>query len=432
MQHFYRHMFPELEKIDEILNKQEPMELTADEQDQFDDATNCHTCGDEFDDDVIACRHHDHVTAKYLAAVCQICNLQLKPSKLRNKMNNKCFGNQFFVPVICHSMKGYDSHHILKHLSPMFEENPDELAELHEIDVRASNTEKYIGFRMGALRFLDSLQFLNASLNTIVSNLTKDGLDNLHHTKRHFKDEELHLVSRNGIFPYSWFDDEAKMVETRLIPRDKFFSNLTEEGVSEEDYSHAQTVWEKFGMTTLKEYHDLYLMTDVLLLADVVQQFRGLVKREYDLDPLHYYTAPGFSWDAMLKLTTTSLYGEKTTRHLDLITDSDQGLFIEKGIRGGISMISHRYAVANNPEIPDYDASKPINWLQYLDANNLCGWTMMQPLPERNFRFLSEKEVVDFDVNVPRVEDDKGYILEVDLDYPVELHQLHNDYPLAP
>ena len=100
-------------------------------------------------------------------------------------------------------------------------------------------------------------------------------------------------------------------------------------------------------MTTFKQYHDLYLMTDVLLLADVVQQFRGIAQRKYDLDPLHYYTAPGFSWDSMLKLTTTCRQG--TTRHLDLLLDNDQGLFIEKGIRGGISMISHRFAVANNP-----------------------------------------------------------------------------------
>ena len=94
-------MRSELEKIDKRLDKQEPMELTADEQDKFDDATTCHTCGDEFDDDVIACKPHDHVTGKYLAAVCLNCNLKLKPSKLRNKMKNKFFGNQFFVLVIC-------------------------------------------------------------------------------------------------------------------------------------------------------------------------------------------------------------------------------------------------------------------------------------------------------------------------------------------
>ena len=95
-------------------------------------------------------------------------------------------------------------------------------------------------------------------------------------------------------------------------------------------------------------------------------------------------------------------------------------------------MISNRFVVAYNPEVPDYDASKPTNWLQYLDANNFYGWTMMQPLPKRNFRFLSENEITDFDVNVLRVEDEKGYILEVDLEYPAELHQLHNDYSLAP
>ena len=104
-----------------------------------------------------------------------------------------------------------------------FGENPDEFAEIHEIDVIASNTEKYIGFQIGALRFLDSSQFLNASLNILVSNLTKDGLDNLHHTKRHFKDEELHLVSRKGIFPYSWFDGEAKNDRDRTTPERRLF-----------------------------------------------------------------------------------------------------------------------------------------------------------------------------------------------------------------
>ena len=317
-------MRSELEKIDEILNKQEPMEMTVDEQEQFDGATNCHTCSEEYDDDdVIACRHHDHVTGKYLAAVRQVCNLQLEPSKLKTNWNNKFLWNQFFVPVICHNMKGYDSHHILKHLSPIFKENPDEFAEIHEIDVIASNTEKYIGFQMGALRFLNSLQFLNASLNTIVSNLTKYGLDNLHHTKRHFNDEKLQLVFRKKNFLYYWFDGEAKMTKTGLPPREDFLSNSTEEGAYGEDYLHAKTVWDEFEMTFFEKYHDFYLMTDVLLLADVVQQVRGLAEREYDLDPLHYYTARGFSWDAMLKLTTTLRYGEVTTRHLDVILDSD-------------------------------------------------------------------------------------------------------------
>ena len=170
-------------------------------------------------------------------------------------------------------------------------------------------------------------------------------------------------------------------------------------------------------MTTFKDYHDLYLMTDVILF-NVVQHFRRLSERKYDLDLLHYYLAPGLSWDAMLKLSTTAEYGNKTTRHLDLITDSDQGLFTEKGIHGGISMISNRYGKANIPEVPDYDPTKPKTWIQYLDTNSCYGWAMQEPLPESNFRFLSKEEIDSFDINVTQIDDEKGYILEVDLHYP--------------
>ena len=181
-------------------------------------------------------------------------------------------------------------------------------------------------------------------------------------------------------------------------------------------------------MTSFKQYHDLYLQTDVLLLSGVFEQFRSFAKNTYDLDPLHYYTLPGFSWEAMLKMTTAC----GNTDHLDLITEPEQFLFIKKGIRGGISMISNRHAVANNPDVPNYDPSKPTNWLTYLDSNNLYGWAMCQPLPKGNFRFLPPNELKKFDINIPQLNDEKGYILEVDLSYSSELHELHNDYPLAP
>ena len=366
MQHFYEHMHYELEKIDKILEIQLPMTIDPETQAKFKQAKTCYTCSVKFDKNQnIACRHHDHITSEYLAAVCRNCNLQLKPSKLRNNMNKKFFGNQFFIPVICHNMKNYDADHILKHLTPIFKDNPEKFANVKDIDVIANNMDRYIGFQMGALRFLDSLQFLNASLETLVSNLTKDGLDKLVYTKRHFDQEQIPFVSRKGIFPYSWFDGEQRMTETQLPPQSDFYSNLTEEGVSDSDYLHAQNVWNQFQMTSFKQYHDLYLQTDVLLLSDVFEQFRSFAKNTYDLDPLHYYTLPGFSWEAMLKMTTTC----GNTDHLDLITEPEQFLFIEKGIRGGISMISNRHAVANNPDVPKYDPSKPTNWQTYLDAN---------------------------------------------------------------
>ena len=166
------------------------------------------------------------------------------------------------------------------------------------------------------------------------------------------------------------------------------------------------------------QYHDLYLKSDVLLLADVFEKFRMTCLQYYELDPCHYFTSPGLSWDAMLKMTEIKL---------ELMTDIDKFLFIEKGVRGGVSYISKRYAKANNKYMNNYDSKQPSNYITYLDANNLYGWAMSQNLPTGGFKWLSEKEI-DL-ANLPK---GKGLILEVDLDYPEHLHDSHNDYPLAP
>ncbi|KAK3727479.1 hypothetical protein QZH41_006420 [Actinostola sp. cb2023] len=165
----------------------------------------------------------------------------------------------------------------------------------------------------------------------------------------------------------------------------------------------------------MREYHDLYLKTDVLLLADVFENFRNVCDKHYKLDPAWYYTSPGLAWDAALKLTKVNL---------ELISDPDIHLMIEKGIRGGVSMISTRHGKANNPYMKEYDSEAPTKFIQYLDANNLYGWAMSKPLPTHGFEWMSDKELNSW----------KKYpcILEVDLEYPQHLHDLHNDYPLAP
>jgi uncharacterized protein YeeX (DUF496 family) len=141
----------------------------------------------------------------------------------------------------------------------------------------------------------------------------------------------------------------------------------------------------------------------------------------YGLDPAHYFTAPGLSWDGMLKRTGVKL---------ELLTDIDQHLFIEKGIRGGISMVSKRHAKANNPHCPDYDSSKPNTWIIYLDANNLYAWAMMQCLPTGGFKWANTKNIDE--LLMTSADSPVGYILEVDLEYPEKLHDSHKDYPLAP
>ena len=164
------------------------------------------------------------------------------------------------------------------------------------------------------------------------------------------------------------------------------------------------------------------MKTDVALLADVFENFRNICQEQYGLDPAHYYTSPGLSWDALLK---------KTGVELELFTDLEMHLFVERGMRGGISMVSKRYAKANNPQVADYDPSKPNKYIMYLDANNLYGWAMSKPLPKRDFKW---KRVMPTEEDIMKKKENakNGWILEVDLEYPTELHEQHNSYPLAP
>ena len=115
-------------------------------------------------------------------------------------------------------------------------------------------------------------------------------------------------------------------------------------------------------MKTMGEYHDLYLKSDILLLADVFENFRKTCLQYYKLDPYHYFTSPGQSLDAMMKMTGIKL---------ELMTDVEMFEFIEKGLRGGISYIGNRHGEANNKHISGYDSSKPSKYVMYLDANNL-------------------------------------------------------------
>ena len=204
--------------------------------------------------------------------------------------------------------------------------------------------------------------------------------------------------------------------EEKLPPKKEFYSKLNDCDVSDEEYAHAQNIWEEFRIKNLGEYHDLYLKSDVLLLADVFEEFRNICLENYSLDPAWYYTSPGLSWDALLKHSEVKL---------ELLTDPDMLLMFEKGIRGGVSMILNRLGQANNKFMEEkFDSSRPSKFISYLDANNLYGWAMMKPLPVGDFEWMSPLELESWEK--------EPCILEVDLEYPKELHDLHNDYPLAP
>ena len=230
-------------------------------------------------------------------------------------------------------------------------------------------------------------------------------------------------MKQKGAYPYDYMDSFNMFNENNLPTKDDFYSILNNEHISDKQYIHAVKVWNTFKLKNMGEYHDLHLKSDVLLLADVFENFSKTCMQYYKLDPCHHFTSPGLSWHVMLKMTYIKP---------ELITDVDMFQFIEKGMRGGVSYIANQYGKANNEYMKKYDEKALSKYILYLDANNLYGWAMSQYLPTGGIRWLTEKEINNIDLAKYKEDGKRGVILEVDLEYPQELHHLHNDYPLAP
>ena len=199
------------------------------------------------------------------------------------------------VPVIFHNLKGYDSHLIFKVLSKFN----------IKISVTPNGLEKYMAFTINRnLIFIDSMQFMNSSLDSPVKNL---GDRDFKYLSEEYSCELLELVKEKGVYPYEYMDSFKKFNEDKLPDNCEFFSSLKDKCISERDYSRAIDVWNVFKMNKISDYHNLYLKTDVLLLADAYEKFIKTCLDYYRLDPCHYFSAPGLSWNAMLKMTKIEL-----------------------------------------------------------------------------------------------------------------------------
>ena len=162
-----------------------------------------------------------------------------------------------------------------------------------KVNAIPNNMEKYMAFMLGNhLNFIDSFQFMSLSLDKLVSNLPKEDLK---YTSEEFTGKKLSLMSQKGMYPYDYIDCFEKFDQTELPTKEQFHSVLNDQHVTNGEYDHARKVWETFNIKTMGEYHDLYLKSDVLLLADAFESFRKTCLQYYKLDPCHYFTSPGLS-----------------------------------------------------------------------------------------------------------------------------------------
>ena len=229
---------------------------------------------------------------------------------------------------------------------------------------------------------------------------------------------------RKGVYPYEYMDNWERLNETSLPSKESFYSNLNMENIDDIDYRHGNNVFNRFKLNNLGEYHNLYVQSDALLLADIFENFRNKCLEVYQLDPAHFLSLPGLAWQACLK---------KTNIKLELLTDYNMLLMVEEGIRGGIGHSIHRYAKANNKYMNNYDENEESSYIQYLDANNLCGWAMSQKLPVNNFKWIEDTSKINEDFIKNYDENSKkGYFLELDVKYPKKLHGLHSNLPFLP
>ena len=284
------------------------------------------------------------------------------------------------------------------------------------------------------IRLLDSFKFMNTSLDKLDQNLPSDQFTLLEQHFQTWPESSTKLLKQKGCFPYCYIDSFEKLQETQLPPREKWTNSLQqfEVTVTEAENARAIEVFNLFQCQNMGEYYNLYLKTDVFLLAAVVLCFRNVCYETYGLDCCQYYTASNSSGDAMLKVCRPDL---------KLLTDREQLDMVESLIRGGVRCVySKRLCRANNKFLPDYKPKGILSFIIVIDANNLYGGIMEKfALPLGGFELFDKSDWTDNDAEeiLKRVlktpdDDETGYIVEVDFSYPDHLHDLHADFPLAP
>ena len=340
-------------------------------------------------------------------------------------------------------------------LLPLFQRYPDKFTPLKII---GSNFENFKSVDYGSFVVRDSFMILHTALANLVDQLRKQGErteNNLWsyfpHTKKWLQtyygpdtgiDQAAHLlILKKGVYPYEYMTSLTKLSDASLPVHQAFFSALSAGNVSSEDYAHAQQVYSAFKCQTLRDYTDLYVASDVVLLADCLAHRRKIMYQTFKLDICHFMSLPSYAKQVVLKMTGIKLDYIKDTRMIEMI---------DRGVIGGVSMVDTSFFQANTPYFDDptrnstlllkkkipvsklYNPKKARKDILTVDCNGLYSFCMTKPLPYKDFRWENPSIITDRFIQNYSDEDRRGLFVEVDLAYPRELHRTHDSFPCAP
>ncbi|KAE8741577.1 hypothetical protein FOCC_FOCC012870 [Frankliniella occidentalis] len=386
-----------------------PLHMSAAQKKDFDDSFRCYLCRGHFKKREHANREHDHLeeTHNYRGASCAECNSALKRTT--------------FFPLIGHGASHYDMHLVFR----AFIKHP--AMENKRISVLAKTIDSYrsanifIGKDGRSVRLMDSFNFFSTSLDAISRHLSPSDLTILFTVYPDPAHQEL--LRRKGVFCYEFAESYEKLVAQKTLPaRQDFYSSLNNSLPSEEDYARAQQVWDGMGCANLLQYMMHYLNADVLLLAAFFTKFKAMTFKKYGLEVCHFVSISSLTWCQALKFTN---------EQVEIITDPDMYQMFELQKRGGMACIMQRYSVANVPGTSTYDPEKPERHILIFDVNALYSNEMCKKLPYSDYTWVGSDQLAKIDWSRITENDDKMYTVEVDLEYPQELHRSHDEWPCA-
>ena len=424
-------------------NTKKDIIMTEKDEEDFRIDNICRFCEKEIITDKV--RDHCHLTGKYRGPAHSKCNINVT-----QKQSN-------FIPFIFHNFSNYDCHMFFKKL---VDKKKDKVA----FDIIPKTNEEYISVTYGCIRFIDSYRFLSSGLDSLVKTLVDNSnkplknlkeeivdndeilniineiiddktikdlkkdypeeIDNLEEALLNYMGENNLKILKTGFpdkwkyltkklaYPYEYFDsidDYQKPVDN--LKKEHFFSKLKNKCLDDEEIERTMDIIRRFNIKNGEELTQIYLKSDVLLLACVFEKFIKVSVNEFDINPLYCVSLPGYTWQCGLKYTGINLQ----TLH-----DKDMILLLENNIRGGISSVmGDRYIKSNE--------NKKI---LYIDANNLYGHSMSQPLPFDEIKFDNNVTLEDI-LNTPD-DNDIGYFVEVDLTYPNNIKEKTKNFTFAP